>query len=200
MERQDWDRKWRDERPEPRTDPNRFLVAEVDEMAPGRALDLACGAGRNAIWLAERGWEVTAVDFSEVALQKARRLASGREVEIELILADLRAWAPPAACFDLVVVLYLQLPAKERRAVLSTAASAVAPGGIVLVVGHHVDNLTKGYGGPKSTAVLFTEHEVADELLGLVIVRAERVARTVKDEDGTHVALDALVKATRPRA
>ena len=82
-------------------------------LAPGRALDLACGSGRNAVWLAEQGWTVTGVDFSDVALEQARGLAAERGVEVEWLDADLREWVPDPGAFDLVVVLYLQLPAEE---------------------------------------------------------------------------------------
>jgi 2-polyprenyl-3-methyl-5-hydroxy-6-metoxy-1,4-benzoquinol methylase len=200
MRAEDWDRKWRDERPEPRTEPNRFLVAEVERMPPGRALDLACGAGRNAVWLAEQGWKVTAVDFSEVGIESARRLARSRGVEVDWVLADVLDWDPPAGAFELVVVLYLQLPAGERREVLARAASALAPGGTLLFVAHDLRNLTEGWAGPKSPEVLTTPEEVASELPGLVIERAERVSRPVEDEEGEHVAIDTLVRATRPRA
>jgi SAM-dependent methyltransferase len=169
-------------------------------MPPGRALDLACGAGRNAIWLAEQGWKVTGVDFSEVALQHARRLARSRGVDVEWVLADVLDWEPPADSFDLVVVLYLQLPREERRAVLARAGSAIAPGGTLLFVAHDLLNLTEGWGGPKSASVLCTPEEVGAELEGLVIDRAERVTRTVEDEDGEHRAIDMLVRASRPGA
>ncbi len=126
-----WDEKWRG-RPARHAEtsglPNRFLVSEVDGIEPGRALDLACGAGRNAIWLAEQGWRVTGVDFSTVALAEARRLAAERRVAVEWVQADLVSDALPDGPFDLVVVLYLQLPAVERRLVLERAAQAVAPG------------------------------------------------------------------------
>ena len=200
MRAEDWDRKWRDELGEPRAEPNRFLVAEVEGSRPARALDLACGAGRNAVWLAEQGWEVTGVDFSEVGLEHARRLAQSRGVEVEWVLADVLEWEPPAGAFDLVAVLYLQLPADERYELLSRASSALAPGGTLLFVAHDVRNLTEGWGGPKSAAVLCTPEGVASDLTGLVIDRAERVTRLVEDEDGEHRAIDTLVKASRSSA
>jgi SAM-dependent methyltransferase len=201
---QDWDRKWRDELPEPRTDPNRFLVAEVEGMAPGRALDLACGAGRNAVWLAERGWRVTGVDFSEVGLGHARRLARSRGVEVEWVLADVLDWTPPSEAFDLVVVLYLQLPGGERREMLARAVSALASGGTLLVVAHDLTNLTEGWGGPKSATVLYTAEDLVADLAALPtpleVERAERVTRTVEDEDGEHRAIDVVVRARRAGA
>lgn len=197
VEREDWNRKHGEAGLLFGVEPNRFLVAEVDGLTPGRALDLACGAGRNAVWLAERGWAVTGIDFSDVALENARGLAAERGVGVEWVQADLRDWRPAGATFDLVAVLYLQVPADERRLVLGRAAEAVAPGGTLLVVGHDLQNLNGGWGGPKDPRVLFTPEEVAAELPGLEIEKAERVLRPVETEDGEHQAIDALVRARR---
>jgi SAM-dependent methyltransferase len=178
-------------------EPNRFLVAEVGELPPGRALDLACGSGRNAVWLAARGWTVTGVDFSGVALAQARALAAERGVEVEWVEGDLLEWRPADGAFDLVVVLYLQVPADERRGILARAAAAVAPGGTLLVVGHDLENLNGGHGGPKDPRVLFTPAQVAAELPGLEIEKAERVLRPVETQDGQAQAIDALIRARR---
>jgi SAM-dependent methyltransferase len=198
VEREDWNERYAGTELVWTASPNRFLVAELDGLAAGRALDLACGEGRNAVWLAERGWRVTGVDFADVALAKARRLAAARGVEVEWVEADVRAWEPPAGAFDLVVLLYLQLPAHERRVVHERAAAAVAPGGSLLVVAHHATNPAEGYGGPKDPAVLFTEHDVVADVPALEIVRAERVRRPVPTPEGEAVALDVLVRAERP--
>ncbi len=175
-------------------EPNRFLVAEVEDLAPGRALDVACGAGRNAVWLASRGWTVTGVDFSDVALENARALAVSRRVEVEWVRADVREWQPPAGAFDLVAVLYLQLPAAERDATLRRAAAGLAPGGTLVVVGHHSDNLEHGSGGPKDPRVLFSAEDVVADLDGIVVEKAEAVLRPV---EGERDAIDALVRARR---
>ena len=198
MERADWNRKHGEAGRLFGAEPNRFLVAEVEGLNPGRALDLACGAGRNAVWLAEQGWTVTGVDFSDVGLASAAELAADRGVEVDWIDADLRTWEPPAGAFDLVAVLYLQIPAEERRVVLARAAAALAPGGTLLVVGHDLQNLNGGYGGPKSPEVLLTPDEVAAELPGLEIERAERVLRPVETDEGEAQAIDTLVRARRP--
>jgi SAM-dependent methyltransferase len=193
-----WNRRWAgEERVHASTAPSRFLVAEVADLRPGTALDLACGAGRNAVWLAERGWRVTAVDFSGVALRTARSLAAERRVEVEWIEADVMAWTPPAPAYDLVCVFYLQLPASERPTALARAASAVRPGGTLLVVGHDLLNLAEGWGGPTQPDVLFTPDDVVAEIGDLRIEKALRVRRTV-EEPGAREAIDALVRATRP--
>jgi SAM-dependent methyltransferase len=201
MRAEEWDEKWREGLSQRRHAEtcgraNRFLVGAVEGLEPGRALDLACGAGRNAVWLAERGWRVTAVDFSQVALAEARRLAADRGVDPEWIEADVVDWEPPAAAFDLVVLLYLQVPPDERTRALGHAAHALAPGGVLLVVGHDAKNLTEGWGGPKNPDVLYTAADLAADLPGLAIVRAERVPRPIETEEGDRVALDALVLAT----
>ena len=180
--------------------PNRFLVDEVAALTPGTALDVACGAGRNAVWLAERGWRVTAVDFSDVALGMARDLASTRRASIDWIEADVVAWKPPIHAYDLVCVLYLQLPAPERQAVLRHAAEAVRPGGTLLVVGHDLLNLTEGWGGPSQPEVLFTPDDIVTEITGLEVQKAERVRRPVEEDGANHDAIDALVRARRARA
>jgi len=198
-DRADWNRRHSTaERAHASTAPSRFLVDEVADLAPGRALDLACGAGRNAVWLAERGWRVTAVDFSEVALRMARALADRRGVGVEWIEADVAAWTPPAQAFDLVSVLYLQLPAAERRLALAHAAGAVRPGGTLLVIGHDLLNLTEGWGGPTQADVLFTPDEVAGEMAGLTVEKTLRLRRPVDDRGATREAIDALVRARRP--
>ncbi len=110
------------------TQPNRFLPPAVEGLTPGRALDLACGEGRNAVWLATQGWDATGVDFSATGLEKAARLAETNNVTVDWICADVTNWEP-AAPFDLVVVFYLQLPERQRSAAFGSAARTLAPGG-----------------------------------------------------------------------
>jgi SAM-dependent methyltransferase len=193
--RERWNRRWAGERANAATTPSAFLIAETEALPPGRALDLACGAGRNAVWLARRGWRVTGVDFSDVALQAARGLAASAGVDVEWIEADAATWPAESRAYDLVAVMYLQLPAAERRAALARAAAAVRPGGTLLVVGHDLLNLTEGVGGPTEADVLFTPDDVAAEIGGLVVEKSERVRRAV--EGAGRDAIDALVRARR---
>lgn len=176
---------------------NRFLVAEIEDLPGGRALDLACGEGRNAVWMAEHGWKVTGVDFSDVGLAKAAELAGKREVDVDWVQADLLEYVPEPDAFAFVAVLYLHVVAAKRRAILASAAAAVAPGGMLLVVGHDTSNLTHGHGGPQDPAILFTPEEVAADLPGLAIERAETVRRPVASPAGEVYAVDALIRATR---
>jgi SAM-dependent methyltransferase len=176
--------------------PNRWVAAELADLPPGRACDLAAGEGRNALWLASRGWDVTAVDFSGAALGKGRPLAEERSLPVTWVQADVRRYAVEARAYDAVILAYLHLYDAERRAVLRAAAEGLAPGGVLVVVGHDTTNLTEGVGGPKEAAVLFTPEDVVADLTGLdglVVERAERVRRTVGDAE----AIDALVRVRR---
>ena len=178
MDATDWDERyltrpalWSDEA-------NLFLVEELSELRPGRALDLGCGEGRNTLWLAQRGWSVVGVDFSSVAIERARSLAVERGLDAEFLIDDAVRFQT-AAEFDLVIVFYLQLPEAEVRTMLRNAVAAVAPGGTLLVVAHDLDNLEHGHGGPPSPDVLYTVEMVTTEIEGLDIARAERVERVV---------------------
>lgn len=177
--------------------PSPFLVAEIAGLHPGRALDVACGAGRHAVWLAQQGWRVTAVDFSAEALALARDLAARRGVSIDWIEADVVGWRPPSGAFDLVCVLYLQLPAAERRMALAHAADALRAGGTLVVLGHDLLNLTAGAGGPSQADVLFTPQDIVAEVGPLLVEKAERVRRPVDGGETRSEAIDALVRARR---
>jgi len=180
--------------------PNVFVEAICSPLAPGRALDLAAGEGRNALWLAERGWEVTAVDFSSVGLDKALRAAEARDVRLETEVADLTSYVPTSEGYDLVLIVYLHLGAAELPLIIEGAARAVAPGGRLVVVGHDVENLERGTGGPQMAEVLTTVPGVlaALEPMGLAIDRAEVAERPVIAADGSAaVALDTVVVGRR---
>src|SRR5262249_1745604 len=106
-------------------------------------------------------------------------------------------WMPTLAAYDLVCVLYLQLPGPERRAVLGRAKSAIAPGGTLVVIGHDLLNLTEGRGGPSEPDVLFTPDDIAREVDGLAVEKATRLRRPVAPDGGTHYAIDCLARAAR---
>ena len=198
MDSSAWDRRYAEKELVWSAAPNRFLVAETAGLEPGRALDLACGEGRNAIWLAERGWRATALDFSEVAIDKARRIAAARGVEVDWRVADVLVHEPEPRAFDLVLLFYLQLARDELQAAVACAAGAVAPGGTFLLVAHHSRNLEEGWGGPQDPAVLYGAEDVAPALEGLEVERGEAVLRPVEEEGAT--AVDVLVRARRPAA
>jgi SAM-dependent methyltransferase len=196
-----WDERYRAAEFVWSTQPNRFLPPEVEGLIPGRALDLACGEGRNAVWLATQGWDATGVDFSTTGLEKAARLAEQNNVSVEWVCADVTSWQP-AEPFDLVIAFYLQLPEAPRHAVLGAAARALAPSGTLLVVAHDLTNLTDGIGGPQDPAVLYTPDDVRSSLdrsgvTDLIVDRAERIERPVETDTGPVMAIDCLVRAHR---
>ena len=199
VDRQQWDDRYASTDLVWTAEPNVFVVRELAGLQPGRALDLGAGEGRNAIWLAEHGWQVTAVDFSGVALAKAAQLAAGRGVTgITWDAADLRGYQPPPGSFDLVLLAYIHLPPAESDALLHAAATALAPGGTLLVIGHDRDNIAHGYGGPQEPTVLYQAAEVVAALPGLIIVQAGQERRPVPADDGERTAIDTLVRAQRP--
>ena len=198
--RKHWDERHRDghiESPEP----NPILAAEASRLTPGSALEVACGDGTNAVWLARQGWQVTAVDWSAIALARARENAAADSVTVTWIEADLLAWTPPAAAFDLVTIVYLHLPRPERRAIYARAAEAVAAGGRLLVIGHDRTNLTDGLGGPQDPELLLTASELVADLGALQpafeVEEAMAVHRAPPPERGP---IDAVLRARRREA
>lgn len=182
MDAADWDARYADSELVWSRGPNQLVEAECSDLPPGRAVDLACGEGRNAIWLAGRGWDVTAVDFSPVALDKARRLAG--EVAVDWVCADATAWRGEG--YDLAVVAYFQVRATDRRPAVRHLVESLRPGGTLVWVGHDSTNLAEGTGGPQDPSVLMTAEDLLSDLEGIAVdvERAERVARVVTAEDG----------------
>jgi SAM-dependent methyltransferase len=175
------------------TTPNQFVESALADLPPGDALDLACGEGRNAIWLARRGWRVTALDFSSVAVERARSLAG--DLGIDWRVGDALTSELPQV--DLVVLAYLQLPPDERSVAVRRAWAALRPGGTFFLVAHDSTNLTEGTGGPQEPAVLYTAEDVLADLADVHphVRRAERVERPVIGPEGPVIAYDALVHA-----
>ena len=200
MDASDWDARYAGSELVWGAEPNRFVEAALAELAPGRALDVACGEGRNGIWLASRGWFAVGVDFSAAAIERARRLAeqAGVDESSEFLVGDVVEGELAPGPFDAVVVAYLHLPAAERLQALRHAASRVAPGGVLLVIGHDTTNLTDGVGGPQDPAVLFTPEDIVADLgPGFAVQKATRVRRPVATPDGDRTAIDALVVVIR---
>lgn len=198
MEAHDWDERYRGATLLWTERPNQFLVEEISGLRPGRVLDLGTGEGRNAVWLAEQGWQVTAVDFSRVALDRGAAIAQRSGVDVEWVRADLTQYRPVAAAFDLVVILYLHLPPDARRGVLEQAVTALRPGGRLLIVGHDLENRVAGHGGPQDPSVLYTPNRIAAELPGLTMARAQTLKRQVQTSEGVASAFDTLVLGMKP--
>lgn len=181
--------------------PNQFVEEQLGGHEPGTAVDLATGEGRNAVWLARKGWRVTAVDFSRVGLDKARRLARDHDVadQVKIVNADALTYRPPEPV-DLVVIAYLQVPPEEQRTVLRHAATWLRPGGTLFVVAHDRSNVENGHGGPSDPDHCYDLATTLEALSGLDITLAEITQRSVDTEAGPRTALDTLVMVTRPDA
>jgi thioredoxin reductase/SAM-dependent methyltransferase len=183
-------------------DPNPHLVTVSAGLARGRALDLGAGEGGDAIWLAEQGWSVTAVDLSAVALERGRDEAGRRGAEvagrIDWQVHDILEWEPPSRAFDLVSVHFLHLVQAERDRALRRCADAVAPGGTLLVVGHHPADVEAAVGRSPAVERYFTAEDLAAELEGSWdVVAAEIRPRTTAGRDGRAAISDAVLVARR---
>jgi len=185
-------------------EPNPHLVEQVAHLAPGDALDVGSGEGADAIWLASRGWHVTAIDVSPVALDRAARQAASRASEVADRItwrqADVLSWAPPPAQFDLVSAQFMHLPGPARESLHRRLATAVRPGGTLLVVGHHPSAWTPPCVAPNAPDLLFTAEQVAATLEPgeWQIVVAAAPERQAVDPDGRPVSIrDAVLNATR---
>ena len=199
MDAQTWNQRYSETELMWSAGPNLFVEQLCRDLTPGRSIDLAAGEGRNAIWLAEQGWDSTAVDYSDVAIDKARQIAAKRGVTITAEVADLTEYEPSPGAYDLVVIAYLQIADEQLTPILGRAAAAVAPGGTFVLVCHDRDNLERGYGGPQHPDVLTTPDQVVAAIGDrLTIDRAEVAERQVQTDDGERVALDTLVLAHRP--
>ncbi|MEV0080478.1 class I SAM-dependent methyltransferase [Nocardia neocaledoniensis] len=182
------------------------LVADEPGGTPPplpRALDLACGEGRHALWLATHGWQVDAVDFSQVGIDKGRtvaaRLSRSVRSRVDWRCADITdlAAAGITGPYELILMVFVHLPAEQRGALLRDLAAMISPGGMLLVLGHDTRNITDGYGGPQDPAILFTPEDIRAELgeagAHLTVRVADMVLRPTEGAD----AIDALVVAER---
>jgi SAM-dependent methyltransferase len=173
--------------------PNALFAELTADLPPGRALDVGAGEGRTALWLAQRGWAVRAIDFSSVGIEKGRRRAAELGLDVDWVCADVTSAALGTGEFDLVAVLYLHLKTDDLTRVLARAAGAVAPGGRLVIIGHDRDNLTRGTGGPQDPDLLYTTPLLAAAALRLRIERLEQVDRPTD----AGIAIDTLLVAVR---
>jgi SAM-dependent methyltransferase len=203
MDRHAWDRRYAESTQLWSEEPNIWVRESLDGVPPGRALDIAAGEGRNALWLAEQGWQVTAVDFAQVALDRGResarrRLGDGFD-RIAWVHADVLNYQPEPRSYDVVLVVYLHLAPQARQRIFRSAADAVKIGGLLLAVAHDRENLTGGVGGPQDPTVLYAEHDLVADLdrTGLQIRTNEVRRRAVETAAGERYALDRVVLAVR---
>lgn len=175
-----WDERYRAQSWSTVPDPE--LVRLVDGLPAGRAVDLGCGPGRNACWLALRGWTVTGVDASQVGLEQAQARAGELGVALELVHADVRTFDAPAESVDLVVMANLHPLPEEQQPLLARAARWLRPGGHLFVTGHHRDSA--GRHGPPDPRRLYSVEELSAALPpGLAVEELAKLERLGADLD-----------------
>jgi len=193
MDARDWDQKYQEAAhlhwP---AAPNIFVSDRLHDAVPGRGLDLAAGEGRNAIWLASLGWKMTAVDFSEVAIERG----VARATDVDFVVADVLEWEPDTS-FDLILIAYLHLQSAEYEKVVHRAKDWLEPGGELFMIGHDVSNIEHGHGGPQYPEILWNVDEMIGWMEGLTIVEGQVGRRPVDTDEGRMFARDALVRGRR---
>lgn len=184
--------------------PNPQLVTETEGLAPGTALDVGCGEGADALWLAERAWEVTGVDISTVALARAaeheqQQPRNPGTPPVRWEYHDFTQWQPPAQSFDLVTAQYMHLPTAQREPLFLNLAQAVAPGGTLLIVGHHPSDMQSAAARPSLPDLYFTAEDIANMLDdGWEHTVIESRPREASGPDGATLAVaDAVYKGRR---
>ncbi|MEC3979694.1 class I SAM-dependent methyltransferase [Amycolatopsis sp. H20-H5] len=201
-----WDSRYRERTASWSGKVNACLVTETAGLPPGRALDLGCGEGGDAVWLARAGWRVTAVDVSPVALERAARhgLDQGIADGVDWVHGDLSGWEPPES-YELVSAQFLPLLKDEWSAVIHRIAAAVVPGGSLVVVGHHPSDPVSPSGHLRPAEMLFAPEEVTSSLppdpwhwLVETCAVRERIVTGPAGEELT--VTDSVFRATRLRS
>jgi SAM-dependent methyltransferase len=177
--------------------PNGRLVAEIADVHPGRALDVGCGEGADAIWLAQRGWAVTAIDISDVAMDRAREAAERAGASVEWICGDALQTALPARAYDLVSMQYPALPHAAGEAAVRALLDAVRPGGLLLAVYHDLDDDDREH--MKARGFDPADYVGADDLARLLgddfTVEVHAVEPRIDPPPGTPHVADILLRA-----
>lgn len=190
-----WDRRYREADRLWSQNANALLTDFVAELPPGRALDVGAGEGRNAIWLAKAGWEVTALDVSAVALERAAERAAEEGIPLECVVGDWREYAP-AAPVDLAVISFMHPRPHERAAMFERAKAALVPGGHLFTVG--VDAREHGRRGPPDEDRLYTPERLLEALAGFDVLRCEPVCYEGETTAGRRPVTDVVAIAQRP--
>jgi ubiquinone/menaquinone biosynthesis C-methylase UbiE len=176
------------------TAPNVFLASQAALIRPGmRALAVADGEGRNGVWLAEQGAQVHAIDFSPLALEKARKLAGSRGVTLEFEQADVLNWSWPEATYDLVAAIFIQFaPPPERDRIIAGIRRCLKPGGVLILQGYTPKQIEFATGGPPSAANMYTA-ELLREWFADWKIQHLREHESVISEGSHHHGMSALI-------
>ena len=179
-----WDERYQENKPTYGDAANDFLVEQVGVLQPGTCLCLAEGQGRNAVWIAQQGFAVTAMDQSSVGMAKAAELAAARGVALATAVGDLAQFDLGLAKWDNIVSIFGHLPSALRRDVHRRIVEALRPGGIFLIEAFTPDQLgTEGMGGPSDPDMLLTVEKLTAELAGLEVLFAREIVRPVNEGD-----------------
>ncbi len=183
------------------TEPSQFLRNRAEWLEPGmRALAIADGEGRNSVFLAEQGCDVTAMDSSAVGLAKARRLAAARDVSIAFQHADLRDWAWAPAQYDLVAAIFIQFADPVFRSeIFAGIRQTLRPGGLLLLHGYTPKQIAYGTGGPPLAELLYTREMLRTAFDGMELIDLVEYDADL-DEGPGHSGRSALIDlvARRP--
>lgn len=198
MNTQFWDDRYRADEYAYGREPNEFLRTEAHRIAPGRVLCLAEGEGRNAVFLAGLGYEVSAVDFSAEGLRKAELLAREKHVEITTVQADLGTYEPEPEGFTGIVAIFAHLPSPVRKRVHAWIARALRPGGVFILEAYTPRQLAFNTGGPRNPDMLMTLEELKDELSPLTVEIGREVERQI-EEGAFHAGTSATVQLVAVR-
>ncbi|WP_046862917.1 class I SAM-dependent methyltransferase [Microvirga massiliensis] len=176
------------------TSPNAFLAAQRHLLVPGQtALAIADGEGRNGVWLAEQGLRVTAVDVSPIALDKARRLAEHKDVDLTSIQADLATWDWQESSFDVVAAIFIQFANPNlREAIFRGIRRTLVPGGLLLLQGYRPEQIQYGTGGPPHAENMYTAAMLREAFSDFEIVSLAEHDSIIQEGTGHH-GMSALV-------
>jgi SAM-dependent methyltransferase len=188
-----WDQRYGSEEYAYGTEPNEFLVAMAGRLPMGMVLCLGEGEGRNAVWLAGQGYEVTAVDASRVGLEKAQRLAAEHGVRISTVHADLADYDIAPGYSHGIVSVFCHLPPALRADVHRRCIVGLRPGGVMLLEAYTPDQLALGTGGPPAAELMMDQETVRAELAGLEFLHLQECEREIH-EGAFHDGLGAVVQ------
>jgi SAM-dependent methyltransferase len=190
-----WDERYNDEGYFYGVAPNDFLAAQFETIPSGRVLCLAEGEGRNAVFLAEQGYQVTAVDASEVGLEKAEKLAHDRGVRLTTVQADLADYQIEPNSWQGIVSIFCHLPPKLRRQVHQAAANGLVSGGVLLIEAYTPEQLTNTTGGPPTAELMMDASMLREDFKDLDIVHLKELKRDVIEGRG-HTGAANVVQLT----
>lgn len=184
-------------------EPNTFLVEQYQALQlserPGKALCLAEGEGRNAVYLAGFGHDVSCVDMSEVGLRKAEQLAERKAVSIKTVQADLAHYTPEPSAYEIVVMIFAHTPPEVRARVLTMARKALQPGGYLILEGYTVDQIGRGTGGPGNPEMMFRKQELERVFAHDEVILSREIERDIQEGE-FHNGVGAVVQFVARKA